>query len=581
MERYDRQRQDNFLMTVLIKIAFIFGFLYLFICALGFLGDAFQLVGGKTAGKVFRENKILTNPVAGLMMGVLVTVLLQSSSTTTSIIITMVGSDIIPIKTAIPMVMGANIGTSVTNTIVSLTQSGDREEFRKAFGGATVHDMFNWLSVIILLPIEIAFHYLYHLTSTIVGSLHLTESGKKKDMLKIITRPFTEVIVKVNKHVITDIALNENGASDRSVLHRWCKQIKQPFNTTVDHHSIYNSTIVRQLKRQDINYTLEGFNTNNSFIDWKSDETLMKTINVERCDNLFAKTDLSDSTIGILLLLISLGLIVVSLILMVKLLNSLLKGSVAKIVKKIINSDFPGAFKHLTGYVAIIVGTGMTILVQSSSVFTSTLTPLVGVGVVSLDRMYPLTLGSNIGTCITGILAALASPAKAIPHALQIALCHLFFNLSGILLFYPIPITRKAPINLAKKLGNITSKYRWFSVVYLIMMFFALPGFIFGLSLAGTLPFAIIGSIMLFLILCICIINCCQSKCNNCLPSILKKWNFLPLCCHSFKPLDKVIRIVFGVCRCCKKETENTVSKKEDDRTFSDHSYDNTAFTVL
>ncbi|CAG2197394.1 NPT [Mytilus edulis] len=477
---------------------------------------------GKTAGKVFRENKILTNPVAGLMMGVLVTVLLQSSSTTTSIIITMVGSDIIPIKTAIPMVMGANIGTSVTNTIVSLTQSGDREEFRKAFGGATV-----------------------------------------------------------NKHVITDIALNENGASDRSVLHRWCKQIKQPFNTTVDHHSIYNSTIVRQLKRQDINYTLEGFNTNNSFIDWKSDETLMKTINVERCDNLFAKTDLSDSTIGILLLLISLGLIVVSLILMVKLLNSLLKGSVAKIVKKIINSDFPGAFKHLTGYVAIIVGTGMTILVQSSSVFTSTLTPLVGVGVVSLDRMYPLTLGSNIGTCITGILAALASPAKAIPHALQIALCHLFFNLSGILLFYPIPITRKAPINLAKKLGNITAKYRWFSVVYLIMMFLALPGFIFGLSLAGTLPFAIIGSIMLFLILCICIINCCQSKCNNCLPSILKNWNFLPLCCHSFKPLDKVIRIVFGVCRCCKKETENTVSKKEDDPTFSDHSYDNTAFTVL
>lgn len=115
---------------------------------------------------------------------------------------------VIPIKTAIPMVMGANIGTSVTNTIVSLTQSGDREEFRKAFGGATVHDMFNWLSVIILLPIEIAFHYLYHLTSTIVGSLHLTESGKKKDMLKIITRPFTEVIVKVI--IMIQIVLNKH-----------------------------------------------------------------------------------------------------------------------------------------------------------------------------------------------------------------------------------------------------------------------------------------------------------------------------------------------------------------------------------
>ncbi|CAC5385630.1 SLC34A [Mytilus coruscus] len=169
---------------------------------------------GKTAGKVFRENEILTNPVAGLMMGVLVTVLLQSSSTTTSIIITMVGSD--------------------------------------------------------------------------------------------------------------------------------------------------NLTIVDLLKRQEINHTLEG----------------------------------------------------------------------------------------------------MTILVQNSSVFTSTLTSLIGVGVVSIDRMFPLTLGTNIGTCITGILAALASPAKAIPYALQIALCHLFLNISGTLLFYPLPITRKAPINLAKKLRNITAKYR-------------------------------------------------------------------------------------------------------------------------
>lgn len=50
--------------------------------------------------------------------------------------------------------MGANIGTSVTNTIVALGQVGDRDEFRRAFAGATVHDMFNWLTVIIMLPIE-------------------------------------------------------------------------------------------------------------------------------------------------------------------------------------------------------------------------------------------------------------------------------------------------------------------------------------------------------------------------------------------------------------------------------------------
>lgn len=97
------------------------------------------------------------------------------------------------------MIMGANIGTSVTNTIVSLAQSGDREEFRKAFGGATVHDMFNWLTVIILLPIETACHYLYYLTRAIVQSLNFSSSGKKKDMLKVITKPFTSLIVKVKE----------------------------------------------------------------------------------------------------------------------------------------------------------------------------------------------------------------------------------------------------------------------------------------------------------------------------------------------------------------------------------------------
>ena len=56
---------------------------------------------------------------------------------------------------AIPIVMGANIGTSVTNTIVSLGQITDKDDFRRAFAGATVHDIFNWLSVFVLLPLEI------------------------------------------------------------------------------------------------------------------------------------------------------------------------------------------------------------------------------------------------------------------------------------------------------------------------------------------------------------------------------------------------------------------------------------------
>lgn len=65
------------------------------------------------------------------------------------------GFPVLTVRVAIPIIMGANIGTSVTNTIVSLTQMGDRNEFRRAFAAATVHDMFNWLSVIVLFPIEI------------------------------------------------------------------------------------------------------------------------------------------------------------------------------------------------------------------------------------------------------------------------------------------------------------------------------------------------------------------------------------------------------------------------------------------
>ena len=58
------------------------------------------------------------------------------------------------------------------------------------------------------------------------------------------------------------------------------------------------------------------------------------------------------------------------------------------------------------------------------------------------------------------------------------------FNVSGIILWYPIPFTR-IPIRLAKALGDITAEYRWFAGVYIISCFFLLPLFVFGLSMAG------------------------------------------------------------------------------------------------
>merc|ERR1711998_117204 len=121
-------------------------------------------------GKIFRNSKIFDNPIAAMLVGVLVTVLVQSSSTSTSIVITMVAADLFTVKQAIFLVMGANIGTSVTSTIVALGQSTDRAEFRRAFAAATVHDMFNFINVLVLLPIEAMTGYLYNLSLAIINS---------------------------------------------------------------------------------------------------------------------------------------------------------------------------------------------------------------------------------------------------------------------------------------------------------------------------------------------------------------------------------------------------------------------------
>ena len=170
----------------------------------------------------------------------------------------------------------------------------------------------------------------------------------------------------------------------------------------------------------------------------------------------------------------------------------------------------------------------MTILVQSSSIFTSTLTPLAGLGIISLERIYPLTLGSNIGTTTTGLFAALTADQTRIKETLQLAFCHLCFNLTGILLFFPLPISR-VPIPLARQLGKVTSRHRWFSLVYLSFSFFILPLVIFGLSLAGRLVFLLIVTPVLLLLIAIVVINLMQSYHPTMLPVGLRSWSFVPV----------------------------------------------------
>ena len=273
---------------------------------------------------------------------------------------------------------------------------------------------------------------------------------------------------------------------------------------------------------------------------------------------LFADTSLSDTEVGVIILVIAIALLCVCLILIVKILHSMLRSQMAKIIKKTVNADFLGPFKHLTGYFAIFVGAGLTMLVQSSSIFTSALMPLIGVGVVSLEHAFPLTLGANIGTTASGILAALASTSN-LDKALQIASCHLFFNISGILLWYPIPYVRKLPINTAKFLGNKTAEYRWFALAYLIFGFFLLPAAIFGLSLAGWQVLVGVAVPIALLLLFTIIVNILQRKAPKVLPKALQDWKWLPKWTRSLEPYDRVFKKLAGLKRycCCGRNRED------------------------
>uniref|UniRef100_A0A8C0LZP5 Sodium-dependent phosphate transport protein 2B n=1 Tax=Canis lupus familiaris TaxID=9615 RepID=A0A8C0LZP5_CANLF len=520
------------------KFILLLGFLYFFVCSLDVLSSAFQLVGGKVAGQFFSNNSIMSNPVAGLVIGVLVTVLVQSSSTSSSIIVSMVASSLLTVRAAIPIIMGANIGTSITNTIVALMQAGDRNEFRRAFAGATVHDFFNWLSVLVLLPLEAATHYLEVLTNLVVETFNFKNGEDAPALLKVITDPFTKLIVQLDKKVINEIAMNDEAAKNKSLIKIWCKTFTNVTQMNVTVPSSENCTSP-SLCWSDGTYT------------WTL-KNVTYTENIAKCQHIFANSTLPDLAVGIILLLASLLVLCGCLITIVKLLGSVLRGQVAVVIKKTINTDFPFPFAWVTGYLAILVGAGMTFIVQSSSVFTSAMTPLIGIGVITIERAYPLTLGSNIGTTTTAILAALASPGNTLRSSLQIALCHFFFNISGILLWYPIPFTR-LPIRLAKGLGMLSAEYRWFAVFYLVFVFFLTPMAVFGLSLAGWPVLVGVGAPVVAVALLLGLLGVLQSRCPRILPRKLRDWGFLPLWLRSLKPWDDLISLLAGCCqnRCC------------------------------
>uniref|UniRef100_A0A8C0QUI1 Solute carrier family 34 member 3 n=1 Tax=Canis lupus dingo TaxID=286419 RepID=A0A8C0QUI1_CANLU len=508
-----------------LKACGLLGNLYLFICSLDILSSAFQLLSSKMAGDIFKDNVVLSNPVAGLVIGVLVTVLVQSSSTSSSIVVSMVASKLLTVQACVPIIMGVNVGTSITSTLVSMAQSGDRDEFRRAFGGSAVHSIFNWLTVLILLPLESATALLERLSALALGATSLEPGGQAPDILKVLTKPLTHLIVQLDTDMIASSA--SGNATNGSLIKRWCGT----------REVMVSSCPVRP--RPSLSHAL------GSPLPPPPRPRLTGPAPPPG-HHLFVGTELTDLAVGFILLAASLLLLCTCLVLIVKLLNSVLRGRVAQAVRKVINADFPFPFSWLSGYLAILVGAGLTFVLQSSSVFTAAIVPLMGVGVISLERAYPLFLGSNIGTTTTALLAALASPADMLLSALQVALIHFFFNLAGILLWYVVPVLR-LPIPLAKRFGDLTANYRWVAIAYLLLSFLLLPLAAFGLSLAGSTVLAAVGGPLVGLLLLIVLVNVLQRHRPAWLPRHLRSWAWLPIWLRSLEPWD---RLVSSCCPC-------------------------------
>lgn len=474
--------------SALFSVTVVLFFLYFFLVGLDLMGNSFKLLSGESAGGLF---SFATNPIAGLMVGILATVLVQSSSTTTSIIVAAVGSGALEVQPAIPMIFGANVGTSVTNTLVSIGFAGNLLHYERAFSGATVHDLFNLLNValwMILDSISNAINggnggILFMLSDLIAQSFEPCDKSvstceKWVGPVKIVTGEFTSLIIKVDKDVIKDFS---NGRPSGEMCEKLCdlskcdykfsrkKCVEGNTNTSTAASKSFCTGDKSSDKKLKASYPvcINSTTVNPAAMDeaqaWYDDYKLNKS-------GVWYDLGMTDKGAGTITLILSIILLCICLVGLVKMLNFVLRGAAERWIKRALN---------MNGYLAILVGAGVTIFVQSSSITTSILTPLVAVGALSLEGMVPLTFGANIGTTVTGVLAALVSDKIA---GFQIAMVHVLFNVFGVLIWYPVPKIRNVPIQGARNLGKIAARLRPFPTFYVFMVFGVYPLLMLGLS---------------------------------------------------------------------------------------------------
>ncbi|MGW4378326.1 Na/Pi symporter [Kitasatospora sp. NPDC004531] len=354
------------------------GLIYLLICAVSVISHGFAGLGGEAAHTLFA---FAANPWVGLSVGVLGTVLIQSSTTTTAIAVTAVGSGALPIEGAIPIILGANVGTTVTTSLVALTFLGNRTEFRRALGASTVHDFYNWLALLIFFPVELLWHPLKHLSGALTDALYGTDwlpNPAHFNVVRAVTRPVEQAVIHATSHLAGTLG---------------------PLFTIV----------------------------------------------------------------------VGAGLILVAVRYLGKLLKLLMVGRARDALIRAVGRN---------EYLAMASGMGVTVVTQSSTITTSVLVPFAGAGILTPAQIYPVVVGSNLGTTFTVVFAAFAGVGPDAKIGLQAAFVHLIYNVFSIVAIYVIPLLRPVPLYCAENLARLAAGRRWVLGVYLGTVFLLLPALV-------------------------------------------------------------------------------------------------------
>lgn len=354
-----------------LRLLLLLFVLYAFFVSIELLSGSIKLFGKGLAEYLFT---LTSHPMVALFIGIGATSLMQSSSATTSMVVAMVASGALDLSLAVPIVMGANIGTSVTNTLVSMGHIGRSQEFRRAFAASTVHDMFNLLAVAVFFPLEVLTGVFDRIGLAIANSFEGVGGFAMASPLKLAIKP---------------------------AVHEIQALLKSAFDA-----------------------------------------------------------DASWNPVAWFGLLIALVLLFASITQLTRVLKLIFMGSAEGWFQtKLFNHPLK----------ALVLGLVLTALVQSSSITTSLIVPIAGAGLLTIQQIFPYTLGANIGTTVTAILASLATANSA---AVAIAMVHLIFNVAGTILVWPV---RRFPVFLAESLATAAIRNKFIPVAYILFVFILLP----------------------------------------------------------------------------------------------------------